>query len=162
MSLAPACASTSRWTHAATAVPVAAPGALALVDALAVAAIAPAVAVAVAATVAVAAVVAVAAAAAAGTTSAPALPFVRLQHDAGLCDDWPPPRNRQRNGTTELSFDDGEYADDAALLFCGRCDVEQQTPVLMAHFGDWGMEVHPGKLGMCTVSKRSPPALILN
>ena len=50
-------------------------------------------------------------------------------------------------GATEFSFDDGEYADDAALLFCGRCDVEQQTPVLMAHFGDSGMEVRAGKPG---------------
>ena len=69
---------------------------------------------------------------------------------------------RPNTAGTDFVFDDSEYADDTALLFCGRCDVEQQTPVLMAHFGDWGMEVHPGKLGMCTVSKRSPPAPILN
>ena len=50
-------------------------------------------------------------------------------------------------GMEEFDFDDSEYADDTALLYCSRCDVERQSPALMAHFGDWGMEVHAGKPG---------------
>ena len=50
-------------------------------------------------------------------------------------------------GAEEFAFDDSEYADDTALLFCSRCDVERQTPALLAHFADWGMEVHAGALG---------------
>ena len=45
---------------------------------------------------------------------------------------------------------DSVYADDTALPFCSRADVEQQTPELMTHFGRWGMEVHAG-----SVSKKS-------
>ena len=29
-----------------------------------------------------------------------------------------------------------------ALIFCSRCDTEVQTPLLLDHFADWGMEVH--------------------
>ena len=43
--------------------------------------------------------------------------------------------------------DDSEYADDTALCYASRRDAEQQTGPLMAHFGDWGMEVHAGKPG---------------
>ena len=50
-------------------------------------------------------------------------------------------------GAEEIVFDDSEYADDTALLFCSRRDVEEQTPALMEHFADWGMEVHAGAPG---------------
>ena len=48
------------------------------------------------------------------------------------------------NNADEFTVGDSEYADDTALLFCGRCCVEEQTPRLMEHFGRWGMEVHSG------------------
>ena len=38
------------------------------------------------------------------------------------------------------------YADDTGLPFCSRADLEQQTPLLMTHFADWGMEIHAGVL----------------
>ena len=47
----------------------------------------------------------------------------------------------------EPEIDDSEYADDTALCYVSRRDAEQQTGPLMAHFGDWGMEVHAGKPG---------------
>ena len=55
----------------------------------------------------------------------------------------------RRVGTAgeEFVFDDSEYADDTALCYASRHDAEQQTGPLMAHFGDWGMEVHAGKPG---------------
>ena len=55
----------------------------------------------------------------------------------------------RRVGTAgeEFVFDDSEYADDTALCYVSRRDAEQQTGPLMAHFGDWGMEVHAGKPG---------------
>ena len=43
-----------------------------------------------------------------------------------------------------FTFDDSEYADDTALLYCSRADAESQGPPLMEHFADWGMEVHAG------------------
>ena len=56
-------------------------------------------------------------------------------------------RRVDTTGAEEIVFDDSEYADDTALLFCSRGDVEEQTPALMEHFADWGMEVHAGAQG---------------
>ena len=44
----------------------------------------------------------------------------------------------------EVAVPSSEYADDTAMPFCGRGDVEEQVPAVCAHFGDWGMEVHSG------------------
>ena len=41
---------------------------------------------------------------------------------------------------------DSEYADDTALPFCSHADVDEQTPLVCAHFRRWGMEVHEGTL----------------
>ena len=62
----------------------------------------------------------------------------------------------RRVGTAgeEFVFDDSEYADDTALCYASRRDAEQQTGPLMAHFGDWGMEVHAGKPGKDSKSER--------
>lgn len=46
----------------------------------------------------------------------------------------------------ELCIGDSEYADDTALPFETRHDVEEQTPALMVHFARWGMEIHAGVL----------------
>ena len=46
----------------------------------------------------------------------------------------------------EFTFGDSEYADDTGLAFCSREDVEAQTPRVMVHFADWGMEIHTGVL----------------
>ena len=40
-----------------------------------------------------------------------------------------------------------EYADHHGVPFATRVDVEMQTPRLMCHFEQWGMEVHAGKGG---------------
>ena len=39
---------------------------------------------------------------------------------------------------------DSEYADDTAVIFQTREDVERMTPKLIHHFARWGMEVHVG------------------
>ena len=36
------------------------------------------------------------------------------------------------------------YADDAAFLFPSREIAERDTPRIMKHFAEWGMEVHSG------------------
>ena len=44
----------------------------------------------------------------------------------------------------EFTLGDSEYADDTGLLFCSRHDVTHRTPLIMAHFSRWGMEIHSG------------------
>ena len=56
-------------------------------------------------------------------------------------------------GGEEFAVDDSEYADDTALLYCSRCDTEVQTPLLLDHFADWGMEVHAGVGGKASKSE---------
>uniref|UniRef100_A0A7S0LG95 Reverse transcriptase domain-containing protein n=1 Tax=Coccolithus braarudii TaxID=221442 RepID=A0A7S0LG95_9EUKA len=46
----------------------------------------------------------------------------------------------------EFTVPDSEYADDTALPFCSRADLDAQTPRVCAHFKRWGMEVHEGVL----------------
>ena len=46
----------------------------------------------------------------------------------------------------EFTVPDSEYADDTALPFCSRSDLDEQTPRLVTHFRRWGMEVHEGIL----------------
>ena len=46
---------------------------------------------------------------------------------------------------TEFAVGDSAYADDTAFAFCSRRDLVQQCPLINAHFGRWGMEVHAGK-----------------
>ena len=45
---------------------------------------------------------------------------------------------------TDFSVADSEYADDTAVLFTCRQDVEFYTPLLFDHFLRFGMEVHAG------------------
>lgn len=44
----------------------------------------------------------------------------------------------------DFSFDDSEYADDTAVLFESRNEVETFCPLLIDHFKRFGMEVHVG------------------
>lgn len=53
-------------------------------------------------------------------------------------------RSTTGSAADEFSIADSEYADDTALPFCSRTDVEEQTPKVMSHFARWGMEVHAG------------------
>eukprot|EP00326_Haptolina_ericina_P011184 CAMPEP_0181225884 /NCGR_PEP_ID=MMETSP1096-20121128/31947_1 /TAXON_ID=156174 ORGANISM="Chrysochromulina ericina, Strain CCMP281" /NCGR_SAMPLE_ID=MMETSP1096 /ASSEMBLY_ACC=CAM_ASM_000453 /LENGTH=441 /DNA_ID=CAMNT_0023319161 /DNA_START=344 /DNA_END=1667 /DNA_ORIENTATION=+ len=46
----------------------------------------------------------------------------------------------------EFAIGDSEYADETALPFCSRSDLDEQTPRVIMHFGRWGMEVHEGIL----------------
>ena len=46
----------------------------------------------------------------------------------------------------EFTVPDELYADDTALPFCSRADLDVQSPRLMAHFARWGLEVHEGIL----------------
>ena len=39
---------------------------------------------------------------------------------------------------------DSEYADDTAVLFPTRQELDAGVPKVMAHFAKWGMEVHYG------------------
>ena len=45
---------------------------------------------------------------------------------------------------TDFSFGDSEYADDTAVLFPTRENLEHYTPILLKHFERFGMEVHTG------------------
>ena len=46
----------------------------------------------------------------------------------------------------EFAIGDSEYADETALPFCSRSDLDEQTPRVIMHFGRWGMEVYEGIL----------------
>ena len=43
-----------------------------------------------------------------------------------------------------LAVPDSEYADDTAVLFYTRQDLEDGVPKVSSHFAKWGMEVHSG------------------
>ena len=52
---------------------------------------------------------------------------------------------RRSNAAGEtFAVADSEYADDTGMPFCSRRAVEEQTPQVMQHFLDWGMEIHAG------------------
>ena len=44
----------------------------------------------------------------------------------------------------EFAVPDSEYADDTAVLFPTRQDLEDGVPKVMSYFAKWGMEVHSG------------------
>ena len=44
----------------------------------------------------------------------------------------------------EFPVSDSEYADDTAVLFPTRQEMDDRVPKVMAHFAKWGMEVHYG------------------
>ena len=44
----------------------------------------------------------------------------------------------------EFSLPDSEYADDTAVLFVSRESLVESTPLLIAHFARFGMEIHVG------------------
>ena len=75
----------------------------------------------------------------------------RSEHDYNLptmrsCADFQLTGRRPGTGSVadEFAVIDSEYADDTALVFCSKADVEAQTPNVMLHFKRWGMEVHAG------------------
>ena len=53
-------------------------------------------------------------------------------------------RHTTGSAADELAIIDSEYADDTGLPFTSRKDVEEQSPLLCAHFKRWGMEIHAG------------------
>ena len=73
----------------------------------------------------------------------------RSEHTYDLCllrsrDDFemtgrPPPTSGDN-----VTIADSEYADDTGMPFTSREDVQEQTPIVMTHFGRWGMEIHAG------------------
>ena len=44
----------------------------------------------------------------------------------------------------DFAVSDSEYADDTAVLFPTRQELDAGVPKVMAHFAKWGMEVHYG------------------
>ena len=44
----------------------------------------------------------------------------------------------------EFSLPDSEYADDTAVLFVSRESLVESTPLLIAHFARFGMDIHVG------------------
>ena len=64
--------------------------------------------------------------------------------------DWPQMQSYkqdtigQNTKGIEFSVDDLEYADDTAVLFESRDDVSTYSPLLIRHFGKFGMEIHVG------------------
>ena len=73
----------------------------------------------------------------------------RAQHTYDLCvlrtarDFTLEGRRPTAQGET-FSIADSEYADDTAMPFCTRADVDEQAPAVYAHFERFGMEVHAG------------------
>ena len=47
-------------------------------------------------------------------------------------------------GVEEFSMTESAYADDAAFLFPSSEISERNTPQIMKHCAEWGMEVHSG------------------
>ena len=44
----------------------------------------------------------------------------------------------------EFAVTDSEYADDTAVMFPSREDLDDGVPKVIAHFARWGMEIHTG------------------
>ena len=44
----------------------------------------------------------------------------------------------------EFALLDSEYADDTGIVFDSRNDLVTETPVVIRHFGRFGMEIHQG------------------
>ena len=55
--------------------------------------------------------------------------------------------------TTERMEDGSEYADDCAMLYPSRVQLVKYVPLLVSHFGDFGMQVHIGEKGKAVSSK---------
>ena len=53
----------------------------------------------------------------------------------------------------EFAFDESAYADDAAFLYWDRDHAAEETPRLIKHCDNWGMEVHTGDRRAGTTSK---------
>ena len=73
----------------------------------------------------------------------------RAEHTYDLCafcsrDDFTMTGRPPTASGDTFTVDDSEYADDTALPFTSRADVDEQTPEVMVHFARWGMEVHAG------------------
>ena len=55
-------------------------------------------------------------------------------------------RSTAGGAADEFAIADSEYADDTALAFCSRVDLDVQAPRVITHFERFGMEVHAGIL----------------
>ena len=73
----------------------------------------------------------------------------RIKHERPLClfstkEDFVLTGRRSNMKGEEFSIADSEYADDTAVLFETRKQVVESVPSLIAHFRQWGLEVHVG------------------
>ena len=61
----------------------------------------------------------------------------------------------------EFAVPDSEYADDTAVLFPTRHDLEDGVPKIMSHFAKWGMEVHSGSRATSPVKESKTEILFV-
>ena len=60
---------------------------------------------------------------------------------------------KPRAPTVERMIDGSEYADDCAMLYPSREQLVKYVPLLVAHFSDFGIQVHVGEKGNAAGSK---------
>ena len=75
----------------------------------------------------------------------------RAAHNRPVCifrtkEDFVLTGRRHNTKGEDFGLEDSEYADDTAVLFESRENVEEFTPLLIAHFQRFGMEVHTGDI----------------
>ena len=73
----------------------------------------------------------------------------RKIHQRPLCifrtkNDFKLTGRRHNSKGTDFDVDDSEYADDTAVVFNSREDIETYSPLLVKHFDCFGMEIHVG------------------
>ena len=56
-------------------------------------------------------------------------------------------RSYRARGGQKFDLPDSQYADDTAVLFTSRQSLEESTPLLIAHFAKFGLEIHVGRPG---------------
>ena len=83
-----------------------------------------------------------------------------MSHKYNLCvyrskPDWVLHGRSHKAGrrTDEFAVPESMYADDTAVVFCSRRDVEEQCPQINHHFFRFGMEVHAGRDGKSSKSE---------
>ena len=61
----------------------------------------------------------------------------------------------------EFAVPDSEYADDTAVLFPTRHDLEDGVPKIMSHFAKWGTKVHSGSRATSPVKQSETQILFV-
>ena len=62
-------------------------------------------------------------------------------------------RYNTKKGVIEFTLPDSEYADDTAVLFTSRESATSSLPLLISHFGRFGLEIHVGSEGKFSKSE---------